>query len=76
MTLSLQDTQAQWRKYTSVNSNSGVLHPMVYEHPISKQTVIYLHLGTRALAHGMACHGTAAAYHCHALKTLSRIWKV
>jgi len=40
-----EDTQAQWRKYTSVNSNSGVLHPMVYEHPISKQTVIYLHLG-------------------------------
>jgi len=34
-----------WGRYTSVNSNSGVLHPMVYPHPISGETVVYLHLG-------------------------------
>ena len=29
----------------SVNSNSGVLHPVVHEHPISGRKSVYLHLG-------------------------------
>ena len=29
----------------SVNSNGGVLHPVVHKHPISGRKSIYLHLG-------------------------------
>lgn len=34
-----------WSRLTSVNSNSGVLHPMVHDHPISGRRSVWLHLG-------------------------------
>ena len=34
-----------WKKYVSINATSGVVHPMVYRHPISGLLHIYLHLG-------------------------------
>ena len=35
----------RWQRLVSVNSNSGVLHPLVHEHPISGRKSCYLHLG-------------------------------
>ena len=37
--------QERWSRLVSVNSNSGVLHPLVHKHNISKRTSIWLHLG-------------------------------
>eukprot|EP00933_Yihiella_yeosuensis_P068754 TRINITY_DN7471_c0_g1_i2.p1 TRINITY_DN7471_c0_g1~~TRINITY_DN7471_c0_g1_i2.p1 ORF type:complete len:379 (+),score=51.97 TRINITY_DN7471_c0_g1_i2:85-1221(+) len=37
--------QDYWSKLVSVNSNSGVLHPMVHDHPISGRRSVWLHLG-------------------------------
>jgi taurine dioxygenase len=37
--------QQRWERLVSVNSNSGVLHPMVHSHPISGRKSVYLHLG-------------------------------
>ena len=37
--------KAYWSRLTSVNSNSGVTHPLVHTHPISEQNCIWLHLG-------------------------------
>jgi len=37
--------KASWRRLTSVNSNSGVLHPLVHQHPITGSQCIWLHLG-------------------------------
>jgi len=37
--------QEQWQRLVSVNSNSGVLHPVVHAHPISGRKSVYLHLG-------------------------------
>lgn len=34
-----------WSRLSSVNSNSGVVHPAVHEHPISRRKSIWLHLG-------------------------------
>jgi len=34
-----------WSRLTSVNSNSGVAHPLVHTHPISGRKCIWLHLG-------------------------------
>lgn len=39
------ELQTRWSRYVSVNSNSGVLHPLVHEHPISGRRSVYLHLG-------------------------------
>lgn len=39
------DTQAFWSRLSSVNSNSGVVHPLVHEHPVTKRKCIWLHLG-------------------------------
>eukprot|EP00306_Pavlova_sp_CCMP459_P001667 CAMPEP_0185176054 /NCGR_PEP_ID=MMETSP1139-20130426/27737_1 /TAXON_ID=298111 /ORGANISM="Pavlova sp., Strain CCMP459" /LENGTH=433 /DNA_ID=CAMNT_0027741803 /DNA_START=9 /DNA_END=1311 /DNA_ORIENTATION=+ len=39
------DVAERWKRYVSVNSNSGVLHPMVHAHPISGRLSVYLHLG-------------------------------
>jgi taurine dioxygenase len=39
------DEQLRWERLVSVNSNSGVLHPLVHTHPISKRRSVYLHLG-------------------------------
>lgn len=40
-----EEQQRRWRRLSSVNSASGVVHPMVHEHPISKRKCIWLHLG-------------------------------
>jgi taurine dioxygenase len=34
-----------WSRLSSVNSNSGVVHPVVHEHPISGRKSVWLHLG-------------------------------
>lgn len=40
-----EDLQSFWSRLSSVNSNSGVVHPLVHEHPISGRKSIWLHLG-------------------------------
>ncbi len=40
-----QNRQAYWRRLSSVNSASGVVHPVVHKHPISSRLCIWLHLG-------------------------------
>jgi taurine dioxygenase len=40
-----KEKQEFWSRLVSVNSNSGVLHPVVHEHPISKRKSVWLHLG-------------------------------
>jgi len=35
----------RWGRLSSVNSASGVVHPLVHEHPVSRQKCIWLHLG-------------------------------
>jgi taurine dioxygenase len=37
--------QERWQRMVSVNSNSGVLHPLVHAHPISGRKSVWLHLG-------------------------------
>jgi taurine dioxygenase len=37
--------QAYWGRLSSVNSNSGVVHPLVHEHPVTRRKCIWLHLG-------------------------------
>jgi taurine dioxygenase len=39
------DRKERWQRLSSVNSASGVVHPMVHEHPVSGQKCIWLHLG-------------------------------
>lgn len=34
-----------WSRLSSVNSASGVVHPLVHEHPVSGRLCIWLHLG-------------------------------
>jgi taurine dioxygenase len=38
-------TQARWHRLSSVNSASGVVHPLVHAHPVTGQGCIWLHLG-------------------------------
>ncbi len=40
-----QEQQEFWSRLSSVNSASGVVHPVVHVHPISKRKCIWLHLG-------------------------------
>ena len=40
-----EERQAFWTRLSSVNSTSGVVHPAVHEHPISRRKGIWLHLG-------------------------------
>jgi taurine dioxygenase len=39
------ERQAFWRRLSSVNSASGVVHPAVHEHPVSGRVSLWLHLG-------------------------------
>ncbi|MEQ9258691.1 MAG: TauD/TfdA family dioxygenase [Roseovarius sp.] len=42
----LPDTlKERWSRLSSVNSGSGVVHPLVHEHPVTGQRCIWLHLG-------------------------------
>ncbi|RBI85616.1 taurine dioxygenase [Rhodosalinus halophilus] len=40
-----EDRQERWSRLSSVNSASGVVHPLVHTHPVSGQKCIWLHLG-------------------------------
>ncbi|WP_405239668.1 TauD/TfdA dioxygenase family protein [Lentisalinibacter orientalis] len=40
-----EERQEFWRRLSSVNSTSGVVHPAVHEHPISGRKSVWLHLG-------------------------------
>ena len=40
-----EERQERWSRLSSVNSASGVVHPLVHVHPVSGQTCIWLHLG-------------------------------
>jgi taurine dioxygenase len=40
-----EEQKERWARLSSVNSASGVVHPLVHEHPISKRKCIWLHLG-------------------------------
>lgn len=40
-----EDRQAYWSRLSSVNSNSGVVHPAVHIHPLSGRKCVWLHLG-------------------------------
>lgn len=39
------EKQAYWERLVSVNSNSGVAHPLVHTHPVSGRQCVWLHLG-------------------------------
>lgn len=39
------EEQEYWSRLSSVNSNSGVIHPLVHRHPVSGQQCVWLHLG-------------------------------
>lgn len=39
------EQQAFWERLSSVNSSSGVVHPLVHEHPVSGRKCVWLHLG-------------------------------
>ena len=39
------ETRERWSRLASVNSASGVVHPMVHDHPVSGRRCIWLHLG-------------------------------
>jgi taurine dioxygenase len=40
-----EEMQSFWSRLSSVNSNSGVIHPLVHDHPVSGRRSIWLHLG-------------------------------
>lgn len=40
-----EDRRERWSRMSSVNSASGVVHPLVHAHPVSGQACIWLHLG-------------------------------
>lgn len=40
-----EDCKKRWGRLSSVNSASGVVHPMVHQHPFSRQKCVWLHLG-------------------------------
>lgn len=39
------EEKKSWGELVSVNSNGGVLHPVVLRHPITQRNHVYLHLG-------------------------------
>lgn len=39
------DVQEVWSRLSSVNATSGVVHPLVHEHPVSRRKCVWLHLG-------------------------------
>lgn len=40
-----KEKQEYWSRLVTINATSGVLHPMVHDHPISGRRSVYLHLG-------------------------------
>src|SRR6056297_4086094 len=54
-----EDRKERWSRLSSVNSTSGVVHPMVHAHPVSGQKCIWLHLG---MTGAIIENGYAVAY--------------
>lgn len=66
-----EETQAYWSRLSSVNSASGVVHPMVHVHPISGQKSVWLHLGmTGAVVEKSAADGGFRLLNAAELKRL------
>ena len=40
-----EETKQYWRRLASVNSSSGVVHPLVHQHPLTGRECVWLHLG-------------------------------
>jgi len=40
-----RETQQEWEHLASVNSNGGMVHPLVFNHPRSGRRSVFLHLG-------------------------------
>ena len=40
-----REEQEVWSRRVSVNSNSGIIHPLVHQHPVSGRKSVWLHLG-------------------------------
>ncbi len=40
-----EDRQEYWSRLSSVNSSTGVVHPVVHDHPVSGRRSVWLHLG-------------------------------
>ena len=54
----------------SVNSNSGVVHPMVHDHPISGRRSVYLHLGMTGAVVEAVEGGSIRALEAHEMTSL------
>jgi len=39
------ELKTYWSRLSSVNATSGIVHPVVHTHPLSKRSCIWLHLG-------------------------------
>ena len=39
------ELKSDWSRLSSVNATSGIVHPVVHTHPLSKRSCIWLHLG-------------------------------
>jgi taurine dioxygenase len=67
------DRQDRWRRLSSVNSASGVVHPLVHAHPVTGQSCIWLHLGmTGAIIEHLPEDGGFRLLEPEELKTLCR----
>lgn len=61
----------RWQRLSSVNSASGVVHPLVHEHPLTAQKCIWLHLGmTGAVLEKLPDQDGFRLLHADELKTL------
>jgi len=66
-----EDRKERWRRLSSVNSASGVVHPLVHEHPITGQKCIWLHLGmTGAVLEKLPDQDAFRLLHADELKAL------
>ena len=66
-----EDRKERWRRLSSVTSASGVVHPLVHEHPITGQKCIWLHLGmTGAVLEKLPDQDAFRLLHADELKAL------
>ena len=64
------DERALFRRMVSVNSNSGVVHPLLHEHPVSHRQTIFLHLAMSAAVAHVAEMGAQTALTSEEMKAL------
>lgn len=53
------ETRREWGRLASVNSNGGMVHPMVFAHPRSGRRSVFLHLGMTGAM--LRCDGRPSA---------------